>query len=534
MIAAWQVRPPRLVTIALARFMIGSQSGSVMSATSTSPSWKSRIWSADLRIRTAPAPAFCPIARPSTRTSAALPPFTLYRCRLAPLRRDCTVSGRACRMYSFPSIAVLAPLDVHRPAVVLLDRDRQPGQLLDLLVGQREPHPLRRVHIDELRRLAHVRVVGEHHLGGLATHAPLQHRRGPGRQTRLPHVPLVRVHRPLHHGLTQPVRRRHEHRVGEPRLGVHREHHAGRPDVRTHHPLHPGRQRHVGVLEPVVHPVGDRPVVVERREHLADRRQHRLDPADVEERLLLPRERRVRQVLGRRRRPHREARLVIALRELRVRVADLLLQRGLQRLLDDRRPHLLAHPRQRVHVVGVQALHQPGDPRRQPLLRHEVPERRRRRREPVRHPHPRRRQVPDHLPQRRVLPPDVLQVRHPQRREPLHVRAHELAPLCVVEAPRPPWPLDDCRVWTIRVDISSTDFVVELMTGSRLAAYMRLGPAQLVRALLERGVLRVRAPLLTHLGEPPRRRDQPDDPVPQVAGSAAGRSVDSRSSSTSG
>ena len=37
MIAAWQVRPPRLVTIALARFMIGSQSGSVMSATSTSP-----------------------------------------------------------------------------------------------------------------------------------------------------------------------------------------------------------------------------------------------------------------------------------------------------------------------------------------------------------------------------------------------------------------------------------------------------------------------------------------------------------------
>ena len=37
MIAAWQVRPPRLVTMAAARFMIGSQSGSVMSATSTSP-----------------------------------------------------------------------------------------------------------------------------------------------------------------------------------------------------------------------------------------------------------------------------------------------------------------------------------------------------------------------------------------------------------------------------------------------------------------------------------------------------------------
>ena len=35
--AAWQVRPPRLVTIADAIFIVGSQSGSVMSVTSTSP-----------------------------------------------------------------------------------------------------------------------------------------------------------------------------------------------------------------------------------------------------------------------------------------------------------------------------------------------------------------------------------------------------------------------------------------------------------------------------------------------------------------
>jgi hypothetical protein len=39
--AAWQVRPPLLVMMALAFFMIGSQSGSVMSVTSTSPCWKS-------------------------------------------------------------------------------------------------------------------------------------------------------------------------------------------------------------------------------------------------------------------------------------------------------------------------------------------------------------------------------------------------------------------------------------------------------------------------------------------------------------
>ncbi len=37
MIDAWQVRPPRLVTIAAAVFITGSQSGVVVSATSTSP-----------------------------------------------------------------------------------------------------------------------------------------------------------------------------------------------------------------------------------------------------------------------------------------------------------------------------------------------------------------------------------------------------------------------------------------------------------------------------------------------------------------
>ena len=56
MMAAWQVRPPRLVTMADARFMIGSQSGSVMSATSTSPGLNEPIWSSEVRILTFPAP----------------------------------------------------------------------------------------------------------------------------------------------------------------------------------------------------------------------------------------------------------------------------------------------------------------------------------------------------------------------------------------------------------------------------------------------------------------------------------------------
>ena len=69
MIAAWQVRPPRLVTIALARFITGSQFGSVMSVTSTSPAC-TRSMSAMLSTitRTGPVPIFWPIARPSAST----------------------------------------------------------------------------------------------------------------------------------------------------------------------------------------------------------------------------------------------------------------------------------------------------------------------------------------------------------------------------------------------------------------------------------------------------------------------------------
>ncbi|OQC05573.1 MAG: hypothetical protein BWX79_02264 [Alphaproteobacteria bacterium ADurb.Bin100] len=68
MMAAWQVRPPRLVTMALARFMTGSQLGSVMSVTSTSPGCTLSISDRLCTRRTGPVPIFCPIARPSAST----------------------------------------------------------------------------------------------------------------------------------------------------------------------------------------------------------------------------------------------------------------------------------------------------------------------------------------------------------------------------------------------------------------------------------------------------------------------------------
>ena len=114
MIAAWHVRPPRSVTIAEARFMMGSQSGSVMSATSTSPGAKSAIWSIERSTRTRPAPMRCPIARPSTRT--ALRSASTYRLRTFADRRDTTVSGRACSTYRCPSMPSLPhSMSIGRP-----------------------------------------------------------------------------------------------------------------------------------------------------------------------------------------------------------------------------------------------------------------------------------------------------------------------------------------------------------------------------------------------------------------------------------
>ena len=102
MIAAWQVRPPRLVTIAEARFMTGSQFGSVMSATSTSPGCTRSMSAGSWITRTGPAPIFWPMARPWVSTVPVL--FSLKRCCASvDFCCDLTVSGRACRMYSLPS-----------------------------------------------------------------------------------------------------------------------------------------------------------------------------------------------------------------------------------------------------------------------------------------------------------------------------------------------------------------------------------------------------------------------------------------------
>jgi len=65
MIDAWQVRPPRLVTMAAAVFMTGSQSGVVVSATSTCPGLNSDSCVRFSILFTAPEAIRSPTERPS-------------------------------------------------------------------------------------------------------------------------------------------------------------------------------------------------------------------------------------------------------------------------------------------------------------------------------------------------------------------------------------------------------------------------------------------------------------------------------------
>ena len=322
---------------------------------------------------------------------------------------------------------VATPLDVHRAAVVLLDDQRVAGKLGDLGVGEAQQLGVGGVDRHELRGATDARVGRVDHLGGLATNPALEDGRSVLAQGRLVDIELVGVDRALHDALAEAVGRRHENGVLEAGLGVHREHHPRGADVGAHHLLHAGRQRDVGVREAVVHAIGDRAVVVERGEDLADGEQHRVDAAHVEEGLLLAGEGGVRQVLGGGRRADGEGRLGTRLPgQAVVGRADVGLEVGRERHLDDRGADLRADLGEPAYVVGVEAVEQAGDAFGQAALptrlRADEPvERAGRRGEAVGHPHPEPAEVRHHLAQRGVLATDLLEVAQAEVGEPPHI-----------------------------------------------------------------------------------------------------------------
>ena len=129
-------------------------------------------------------------------------------------------------------------------------------------------------------------------------------------QSRFVNVELIGIDSALNDGFSEPVGRCDEYHVGKPRLGIEREHHAAGADVAAYHMLHADGQGDGTMIETLVDAIGNGPIVVERGVNLVHCRHQAIEAAHIEERLLLPGERGVRQILGRGRRAngHREVR----------------------------------------------------------------------------------------------------------------------------------------------------------------------------------------------------------------------------------
>ena len=208
MMAAWQVRPPRLVTMALARFITGSQFGSVMSVTSTSPAL-TRSMSATERDQPHRAGADL-LANGATFDEDR--PRALQRVALLDLALRLALHrlGTGLQDVELAVGAVLAPLDVHRPAVVVLDDHGIARQFHHVGVGEREAVALLRRGVDGRDELAAGGMLvgrGEAHADELRAEIPAHDGLLAVLQGRLVHVELVGVDGALHHGLAEAVAR---------------------------------------------------------------------------------------------------------------------------------------------------------------------------------------------------------------------------------------------------------------------------------------------------------------------------------------
>ena len=230
-------------------------------------------------------------------------------------------------------------------------------------------------------------------------------------QQRLEDLVLVRIDGALHDVLAQaPGRVDHDH-VREPGLGIEREHDTGTADVGTHHALYANRQRHRHVIETLCRAVADRPVGEERGVAAPAGVHERLLAADVEKRLLLPREARVRQVLGSGARTHRDVQLLFPRPAAKLGIGRLNRLRRLLRPLsfEDHRPDRSACVAER-RVARFQIPDTTPDLLLQPVGADEIAVGGGRRGETGRDRNPPGPERRDHLAKRRVLSADAADV----------------------------------------------------------------------------------------------------------------------------
>src|SRR6185312_10921006 len=236
-----------------------------------------------------------------------------------------------------------------------------------------------------------------------------------------------------HDHFTKAVAGGDEYHAAETRLGVEREQYARRADVRTHHQLHACGQEHFLVLETLVHAVGDRAVVVQRRKDFLDLVQHVLDAGDVEECFLLAGKTCIRQIFRGRGRTHRDRNVSAAgvLAELRVGIAGCLFEFAGQFGIDDPAADFLAGRGQCSDIFDVQRREPLLDPLGETALFEVFAKRVGGSGKSARHRHTQLGEIADHFAERSILAADLGKVGHAQLVQPqdkfghddLHVRA---------------------------------------------------------------------------------------------------------------
>jgi len=201
-------------------------------------------------------------------------------------------------------LTILAPFNVHRSLIMLLDDHRIAGEFQNVGIVQREMVSFGFWHIDDLRAAPGLARFGENHLDQLAAHVAADDRCLTLSQCVFVHIKLVGIDLALHHGFAQAVAGGDEDHAVKAGFGIQREHHAGGAGIRTHHALDACGQRYMRVIEALMHAIGNRTVVIQRSEHFLDRMQDVVIALNVQISFLLAGERGIRQILGRCRRAH--------------------------------------------------------------------------------------------------------------------------------------------------------------------------------------------------------------------------------------
>ena len=194
--------------------------------------------------------------------------------------------------------AVLAPFDIHRATVVLLDDAGKFGEFDHVFVGNGETAAIFRIHIHGTNRAADGGIRFKLHADQFGTKRLADDRELAGIKRGLKDIELIGIDSALHDGFAEAVGCGDEDHLVEARFGIEREHHAGSALVGTAHALHAGRKRHFSVRKAFMNTVGNGAVVIERREDFLHMMQDGINTDHIKNRFLLAGKGSVRKVFS--------------------------------------------------------------------------------------------------------------------------------------------------------------------------------------------------------------------------------------------